>query len=94
MTFVLGVGFEASLRAIGDATRQGRVRGAVARFAETLESGLLPHRGTGIKKLRGSYWEIQAGRKDRVLFSWRADVLEFVLAGTHEDIHRFLRRLP
>lgn len=93
MTFILGVGFETRLKGIGDPTRRTRIKETVARFADMLESGLVPGRGLGIKKLRGNYWEFRAGRKDRSLFSWRAERVEFVLAGSHEDIHRFLRRL-
>ena len=49
--------------------------------------------GLGIKNLRGSYWEGRAGLKMRVLFKFTHDFLEFVLAGNHDDIKRFLSRL-
>ena len=48
--------------------------------------------GIGLKNIRKEFWEIRKGIKLRVLFRWRADYIEFVLAGTHEDIKRHLKR--
>jgi mRNA-degrading endonuclease RelE of RelBE toxin-antitoxin system len=44
--------------------------------------------GLGLRKLKGSYWEIRAGLKVRVLFLLEKDLATFVLAGSHEDIRR------
>jgi hypothetical protein len=48
--------------------------------------------GLGLKNLRKNFWEIRKGLKLRVLFRWRTDNVEFVLAGTHEEIKRYLKR--
>ena len=48
--------------------------------------------GMGLKNLRKNFWEIRKGLKLRILFRWRADHVEFVLAGSHEDIKRYLKR--
>ena len=48
--------------------------------------------GLGLKNLRKNFWEIRKGLKLRILFRWRTDQVEFVLAGTHEEIKRYLRR--
>jgi mRNA-degrading endonuclease RelE of RelBE toxin-antitoxin system len=48
--------------------------------------------GMGLKNLRKSFWEIRKGLKLRILFRWQADRIEFVLAGTHEEIKRYLKR--
>jgi hypothetical protein len=48
--------------------------------------------GMGLKNLRKKFWEIRKGLKLRIFFRWRADHIEFVLAGTHEDIKRYLKR--
>jgi mRNA-degrading endonuclease RelE of RelBE toxin-antitoxin system len=48
--------------------------------------------GIGLKKLRKNFWEIRKGLKLRILFRWRADHIEFVLAGTHNEIKRYLKR--
>ena len=48
--------------------------------------------GLGLKNLRKNFWEMRKGLKLRILFRWRTDQVEFVLAGTHEEIKRYLRR--
>lgn len=48
--------------------------------------------GIGLKNLRKNFWEIRKGLKLRILFRWTADHIEFVLAGTHEEIKRYLKR--
>jgi len=46
--------------------------------------------GLGLKNLRKNFWEIRKGLKLRILFRWRADRIEFILAGSHEQIKRYL----
>ena len=48
--------------------------------------------GLGLRNLRKNYWEIRKGLKLRVLFRWQNDLVEFILAGTHNDIKNFLKR--
>ena len=48
--------------------------------------------GLGLKNLKKNFWEIRKGLKLRILFRWRTDYVEFTLAGTHDDIKRFLKR--
>ena len=48
--------------------------------------------GMGLKNLRKNFWEIRKGLKLRILFRWHTDHVEFILAGTHEEIKRFLKR--
>ena len=47
--------------------------------------------GFGLKNLRKNYWEIRKGLKLRILFRWQNDYIEFILAGNHNDIKRFLK---
>lgn len=49
--------------------------------------------GLGLVHLRGDFWEARAGIKTRILYRWRTDLIEFVLAGNHDDVRRFLKRL-
>ena len=49
------------------------------------------HKGIGLKRLRGNFWEVRKGIKARILFRWEGDFVEFVLAGNHDDINRFLK---
>ena len=47
--------------------------------------------GLGITHLRREFWEGRSGLKERVLYRWQKDLVEFVLAGDHNDVKRFLR---
>lgn len=48
-------------------------------------------KGIGLKNLRSNFWEIRKGLKLRILFRWDDDFVEFILAGTHDDIKKYLR---
>jgi hypothetical protein len=48
--------------------------------------------GLGLKNLRKNYWEIRKGLKSRILFRRQDDLVEFILAGSHEDIKRFIKQ--
>lgn len=48
-------------------------------------------KGIGLKRLRGNFWEARKGIKARILFRWQGDLVEFILAGNHDDIKRCLR---
>jgi mRNA-degrading endonuclease RelE of RelBE toxin-antitoxin system len=48
--------------------------------------------GMGLKNIRKNFWEIRKGLKLRILFRWRANYVEFVLAGSHDDIKKYLNR--
>jgi len=50
------------------------------------------HAGLGLKNLRKDFWEIRKGLKLRILFRWRDDHIEFILAGSHDDIKKTLKK--
>ena len=47
--------------------------------------------GVGLKHLDDDFWEIRKGLRYRILFRWRNDSIEFVLAGSHDSIKNFLK---
>lgn len=49
------------------------------------------HKGIGLKRLRGNFWEARKGLKTRILFRWDGQLVEFVLAGNHDDVRKFLK---
>jgi mRNA-degrading endonuclease YafQ of YafQ-DinJ toxin-antitoxin module len=49
------------------------------------------HRGLGIRKLTGNFFEIRVGLDLRLIFQNRAESLLFLMAGSHEDVKKFLR---
>ena len=48
-------------------------------------------KGVGLKRLRNNFWEMRKGLKTRILFRWEDELVEFVLAGNHDDVRRFLK---
>jgi hypothetical protein len=51
------------------------------------------HSGIGLRKLRGNFFECRSGLRTRLLLEPLKDhSLYFHLMGSHDDIHRFLKR--
>lgn len=74
------------------AGRKERAKGALGRFLSCLEERRPPPSGLGLKMIRRPYWEFRSGLGDRILFAWSRDLISLLLVGSHDDIHRFLRR--
>lgn len=51
------------------------------------------HKGIGLKRLKGDYWEIRKGLDARILFRFSGGLVEFVLSGNHDQVKRYLRNL-
>jgi len=60
-------------------------------LVDVLEKSKTKSQGLGLKRLQKNFWEIRKGIKTRIVFRWRRDHLEFILAGSHDDIRKFLR---
>ena len=82
--------FERSLRRLPP-DRKARAKDAVRQLVVFFETKQPPH-GLGLKRLRGNYWEVRAGLDDRVIFRLSGDLVEFVIAGSHDEIARCLRQ--
>lgn len=78
-------------------TLRGREKDEVKQVAmqaiDILSQDRLIHKGFGLKRLKGDYWEIRKGLKARILFRWEGDLVEFVIAGDHNDIKRYLKNI-
>jgi len=74
--------------------RKRRIHDAVEALIKGLnaEPQVLPP-GLGFKRLRANFHEIRAGLADRVIVKWTGHHLQFVLAGSHDEVRRFLRTL-
>lgn len=53
----------------------------------------MTHKGIGLKRLKGNFWEARIGLNARILFRSEKDLVEFILVGDHNDIKRFLRNI-
>jgi len=60
-------------------------------FINLLEEQRELAKGIGLKKLKDDYWEIRTGLKPRILFRWNEDTIQFMLAGGHGQVRRFLK---
>ena len=81
-------------RSIGhlESVRKHRVQAAIDQLVAAFETGQLPH-GLGLKQVRPGLWELRAGISDRVVFARTGDLVEFLIAGNHDEIRRFLKVL-
>jgi mRNA-degrading endonuclease YafQ of YafQ-DinJ toxin-antitoxin module len=47
--------------------------------------------GLGIRNLQGDIWEARFGLDIRIVYRLGRNHITFILAGTHKDVHNFLR---
>lgn len=71
--------------------RKEEARKALELLVRFFEKGTRTE-GLGLKKLKEDFWEIRSSLKDRILFRMSKGVIEFVLIGNHDEIHRMLKR--
>lgn len=84
--------FERSIKALNPDDKQ-EIKNVTADLIDILSMDKPLHEGLGLKRLQGPYWEVRKGLRVRILFRWQKDLVEFVLAGNHEDIRRFLKSI-
>ncbi len=66
---------------------------AIDLLLDALEQHLdTPPKGLGLKKLQGPIWEIRVDLQLRIIFTLENNLVSFVLVGSHDDVHRLLRR--
>jgi mRNA-degrading endonuclease RelE of RelBE toxin-antitoxin system len=70
--------------------RKEKVRKALRMLAALFETGEMPA-GLGLKSLTAGVWEVRAGLADRVLFQKNADLVEFLIVGTHDEVRKYLK---
>ena len=84
--------FDRSIKALSSQD-QKEIKKVAGNLIDILAVDKPLYEGLGLKRLQGSYWEVRKGLKVRILFRWQKDLVEFILAGNHEDIKRFLRSI-
>jgi hypothetical protein len=87
----LGTIFQKSMR--GKSTAERKIIGQAINAACDAWGHPHLHAGTGIRRLRGNFFECRSGLKTRLVFEWMDEgMLYFHLEGNHDEIHRFLKR--
>jgi hypothetical protein len=91
MKFEFKPSFDRSIRELPPVDKAG-VKEAAVQLIDVLSRDREIYPGLGLKRLRGDFWEARQGIRVRILFRWHGDLVEFILAGDHDDVKRFLRR--
>jgi hypothetical protein len=91
MTFELKSSFDRSVKSLKPKKKE-EVKELCIDLVDILSRNRDLSAGLGLKNLRKNFWEIRKGIKLRILFRWTAYHIEFILAGTHEEIKRHLKR--
>ena len=84
--------FERSVKSFSPSEKSD-IKETAAQLIDVLSKDRQIHQGLGLKRLRGDFWELRKGIKVRILFRWGGDLIEFVLAGNHDDVKRFLKNI-
>jgi hypothetical protein len=92
MRFEFKPSFDRSVKSLHGREKE-EVRAVAIQTIDVLSQDRLIHKGIGLKRLKGDFWEIRKGLKARILFRWQGDLVEFILAGDHNDIKRYLRNI-
>ena len=90
MKFEFKPSFDRSVKAFHD-SEKNEIKALAIQLVEMLSRDREIHKGIGLKRLRGNFWEARKGLKTRILFRWDGESVEFVLAGNHDDVRRFLK---
>ena len=91
MKFEFKPSFDRSVKSLPSETKK-EIKELCINLIDMLSSERRLSTGLGLKNLRKNFWEVRKGLRFRILFKWKGDLVEFILAGTHEDIKNFLKR--
>lgn len=92
MKFEFKPSFDRSVRSFHEGEKN-EIKNLAVQLVEILSRNKDIHTGAGLKRLRGDYWEVRKGLKTRILFRWNGELVEFILAGNHDDVRRFLKNI-
>ena len=92
MRFEFKPSFERSIKSL-PVSEQADVKEVALKLIHVLSQEKQIYQGLGLKRLTTDFWEMRKGIKARILFRWTGDLVEFVLAGNHDDVKRFLKNI-
>jgi mRNA-degrading endonuclease RelE of RelBE toxin-antitoxin system len=82
--------FDRSLKPL-QPKQKADTKAACFNFLDLIEMRVPLPVGIGLKRLQDDFWEIRFGIHYRILFRWKHDLIEFILAGDHDSIKKFLK---
>jgi hypothetical protein len=71
---------------------RAEIGGAIA-AAQAVFGSPNAHAGTGVRKLKGRWYEVRVGLSLRLVFRECEDCLSFEFMGNHDDVQRFLKSM-
>lgn len=92
MRFEFKPSFDRSVKNFQDKEKE-EIKQAALYTIDILSRHKIITKGIGLKRLKDNFWETRIGLKARVLFRWKDDLVEFILAGDHDDIKRYLKNI-
>ncbi len=90
MRFEFKPSFDRSVKGL-HGTQKQEIKTVAVQLINMLSQDREIYKGIGLKRLKRNFWEVRKGLKTRILFRWEGDLVEFILAGNHDDVKRFLR---
>ena len=84
--------FDKSVKSLPDKDKKA-IKELAKDLIDILERKQKPHKGLGLSPLIKPYWEIRASYKQRILFRWVKNYIEFILAGSHDQIKKYLKEI-
>lgn len=90
MRFEFKPSFDRSVKSLHGGEKE-EIKSVAMQTIDILSQDRAIHKGLGLKRLKGNFWEVRKGLKARILFRWEGDLVEFILAGDHNDIRRYLK---
>lgn len=92
MRFEFKPSFDRSVKSFPSKEKEEIKRIAIQAI-DILSQDKMIHKGIGLKRLKDNFWEIRKGLKARILFRWEGDLVEFILAGNHNEVKRYLKNI-
>jgi hypothetical protein len=92
MRFEFKPSFDRSIKVLND-NEKIEVKKSAIYAVDVLSQERMLCKGIGLKHLKDNYWELRRGLRVRILFRWKGGLVEFILAGNHDDIKRYLKNV-
>jgi len=81
--------YDRSFKKLTSPQQENSIR-AVDALIKFIKTGKKPQ-GFGLKKVRKDYWEIRLSVKNRIIFEFKVDMINFAFVGDHNEVRKFLK---
>lgn len=92
MRFEFKPSFDRSVK-IFHGEEKEEIKKVTKQAVDVLSHSRKTYKGLGLKRIRENFWEVRKGLKVGILFRWSGDLVEFILAGDHNTVKRYLKRI-